>query len=95
MEMQQFKDSVTIQNVSLITAKYNFETRPLRYYNGECSDIYGDCSCVIGVDEICSVWNQIKRRWDIKFNPRIEKIINLFTITKVCLTFSKKINCYI
>jgi hypothetical protein len=25
MEMQQFKDSVTIQTVSAITAKYNFE----------------------------------------------------------------------
>jgi hypothetical protein len=95
MDIQQFKDPVTIQNVSAITAKYNFETRPLRYYNGEGSDVYGDCSCVIGIDKICSLWNQIKRRCDIKFITTIEKIINLFTITKVCSTFSKKINCYI
>ena len=47
MEMQQFKDSVTIQNVSAITAKYNFETRPLRYYKGQGSDIYRNNSGVI------------------------------------------------
>jgi hypothetical protein len=95
MDMQQFKDPVTIQNVSAVTAKYNFETRPLRYYNGEGSDVYGDCSCVIGIDKICSLWNQIKRRCDIKFITTIKKIINLFTIAKVCSTFSKKTNCYI
>ena len=73
--MQQFKDPVTIQNVSAITGIYNFETEPLRYYNGEGSDVYGDCSCVIGIDKICSLWNKIKRerRCDIKFNKQLRK----------------------
>ena len=78
IEMEQFKDSDAMQDISAITA-YILKPSLCPIVMDEGSDVYCGTSGVIGPYGICCLWNQIKSGYALNLIPQQrKKIINLF-----------------